>query len=174
MVRLFMMAATAAIALSAATAYAQSGLMPSLADVARQTAAQRANGKKATKVYTNSSLSEIPEDVVLTTGAATVTPPAAATTASAQTPVAAPAAAGNNDKAAKDSVAGDEKDWRAQAVTRRADLDRAKAALEKQQGGTPQHDQARRMVTYYQNRWDAFVASAKAANVPPAWLETQR
>ena len=169
-----MMAATAAVTLSTATAYAQSGLMPSLAEVARQTAAQRATGKKATKVYTNSTLSEIPEDVVVTTAAATAIPPAAAATAPAQAAAAAPVAAGNNDKAAKDTVAGDEKDWRGQAVTRRADLERAKAALEKQPDGTAQHDQARRMVTYYQNRWDALVAAAKAANVPPAWLDTQR
>ena len=172
MFRMAMMAAIAAITLSSSTVHAQSAATPSLAEVARQTAAKRAAGKPATRVYTNASLAVAPEDVA--PAAPAVAPaPAAATTVPA-TQAAAPAATATNDKTATDSISKDENHWRNQSATVRADLARARAALDKQKTGTPQYDQAQRSVSFFQKRWDALVESAKAANVPPEWLEARQ
>jgi hypothetical protein len=168
MFRMTMMAAVAAITLSTATAYAQSASTPSLGEVARRTAAQWAKGKKATKVFTNASLDVLPEEV------ATVSPasPPVATAGTPATPAAAgtTAATAKDEKAPADSISKDENHWRNQAATVRADLARAKATLDKQQAGTPQHEQAQRLVTLFEKRWDALVEAAKTANVPPEWV----
>lgn len=169
MFRITMMAAVAAITLSAATADAQSTALPSLAEVARQTAAKWATGKRATKVYTNASLAAAPEDVA--TPAPAVAPASAPATTDAAAQAAATPAATTNVKTASDSISKDENHWRNQAAALRADLARAKATLAKHTSGTPQYDQAQRAVAFFQKRWDALVESAKAANVPPAWLE---
>ena len=168
MSRMIMMTAVAAITLSTAPAYAQSASTPSLGEVARRTAAHWAKGKKATKVFTNASLDVLPEEV------ATVSPasPPAATAGTPATPAAAgaPAVTAKDEKAAADSISKDENHWRNQAATVRADLARAKATLDKQQAGTPQHEQAQRLVTLFEKRWDALVEAAKTANVPPEWV----
>jgi hypothetical protein len=172
MFRISMMAALAAITLSSATAYAQSGAPPALADVARQTAAKWATGKKATKVYTNASLATAAEDASSagTVSVATATPP---TTASAPASQAANASAVTtaDDNAATDAISKDENHWRNQAATVRADLARARATLDKQKQGTPQHEQAQRSVGFFQKRWDSLVEAARTAKVPPEWLE---
>ena len=169
MFRMTMMAAVAAITFLAAPAYAQSASTPSLGDVARRTAAQRATGKKATKVYTNASLAVVAEEV------ATAAPASAPSTLSA-TPAAAaaPAATAKDDKAAAASISKDENHWRNQAATLRADLERARTTLDKQPEGTPQREQAQQSMAFFQKRWDAFVAAAKTANVPPEWLEARQ
>lgn len=174
MFRLGVVAAIAAITVSTAPAEAQTASPQSLGEVARQTAAQRASGKRATKVYTNASLSMPAEE----TAAAAEAALAPAATVSAPATPAATAGSGsgaNNDKAAKDdTLPSDENHWRSQATTMRRDLEQAIAARDKQQKGTAQHDQAQRMVAYYQKRWDVLVESAKAAKVPPAWLESKQ
>jgi hypothetical protein len=68
----------------------------------------------------------------------------------------------------------DENHWRNHAATVRADLARARATLDKQQAGTPQHEQAQRSVALFQKRWDALVEAANTANVPPEWLEARQ
>ena len=169
MFRMTMMAAIATITLSTATASAQSAATPSLGDVARQTAAQRAVGKKATRVYTNASLAVLPEEIV--TPAPASAPP---TTAAMPAAATAPAATAKDDKAAADSISKDENHWRNQAATLRADLERARATLDRQPEGTPQREQAQLSVSFFQKRWDALVEAAKTANVPPEWLEARQ
>ena len=170
MFRITMMAALAAITLSAATANAQSAATPSLGEVARRTAAQWAKGKKATRVFTNASLDVLPEEVATVTPAST--PAVTSGTGTPATPAAsgAPAATAKDENAAADRISKDENHWRNQAATVRADLARAKATLDKQQAGTPQHEQAQRLVTLFEKRWDALVEAAKTANVPPEWV----
>lgn len=168
MFRITMTAALAAITLSAAAANAQSAATPSLGEVARQTAAKRATGKKATRVFTNASLDVPAEDVAAVTPAST--PPTTAMPAAA----AAPPATTKDDKAAADGISKDENHWRNQAAAVRADLARARATLEKQPDGTPQHEQAQRSVALFQKRWDALVEAARTANVPPYWLEARQ
>jgi hypothetical protein len=173
------MAAVAAITLSSAIAHAQSTATPSLAEVARQTAASWATGKKATKVYTNASLATIAEDAsaanvtVATAAPATVNTP---TTQGASAP--APAAATGKDPAATaggGAKVEDENAWRNEAASKHRDVAQARAALEKLQTAQPptaerQLQQAQREVAYFERRLSTFLKAAEAAKVPPAWV----
>jgi hypothetical protein len=176
MLRMTTMAVTAALTLSTATAHAQSASTPSLGEVARQTAAKRANTKPTGRIYTNASLEAVPEEVLTVTPLAPVSASTVSVTgpSSSQAVAVKPAAASSNDPAGKGEVAPDENHWRNQAATLRADLARARATLDKQTNGTPQHEQAQRTVAFFQKRWDAFVEAAKTANVPSEWVEARQ
>lgn len=187
MFKIPMMAAVAAITLSSAIAHAQSPSTPSLAEVARQTAAKRASAKPATKVFTNASLAEPPADGTPLITSPTATPPATASTAVSQAPVTQPGSAPAADQATK--PAEDENAWRQEAGRLRKDLDDARAALDslrKTANATPaateaqrrtaqrQLDQAQRTVEYFEKRWEQYRKEAAAAKIPPAWLEPGR
>jgi hypothetical protein len=177
------MAAVAAFTLSSAIAHAQSNATPSLAEVARQTAAKWATGKRATKVYTNASLAVVPEDetpAMVTVATAT---PATVNTPTSQPAAAAAVTAPGKDQAAAARVVEDENAWRAESEKNRRDLDQARAALDAARSAvatgteterraaerTLQH--AQRTFEYYEKRWNAHVKAAEAAKVSPAWLQ---
>jgi hypothetical protein len=177
MFRITMMAACAAITLSSAIAHAQSGAPPSLADVARQTAARWATGKKATKVYTNASLATAAEDPLSagTVSVATAAPPTTASAPASQAPAAAAAAPTGNEQGTKAVPAEDENAWRQEAASKRRDLDQAKAALDAlQRSAAPaerQVQQAQREVAYFERRLNTFLKAAEAAKIPPGWVQ---
>lgn len=185
MLRVTVVAAVAAITLSPAVAHAQSTAMPSLAEVARQTAAKWATGKRATKVYTNASLATVPEDVA----PSTVTVAAAAPATAASTPASqatAAAAVPGKDQATKAVAAEDENAWREESAKNRRDLDQARAALDalrnapaptterQRRDAERQLQQAQRTFEYFEKRWNAHVKAAEAAKVPPSWLEPKQ
>ena len=185
--RMAVMAAVAAITLSSAMAHAQSAVTPSLAEVARQTAAKWATGKRAAKVYTNASLAVVAEDVTpATVTVATATPATAVSTPTSQAAAAASGTAPGKDQATKAVAAEDENAWREESAKHRRDLEQARAALEALRNAAPastdrerlaaqrQLQQAQRTFEYLQKRWNAHVKTAESAKVPPAWLEPRR
>ena len=184
MYRTSVMVAAAAITLSAATAAAQVGSPLSLGEIARQTANKRATSKPATKVYTNASLDAAPAEEPPAAASNPAVPVSAANTSKSGSQAAGAAVAVENIKEQNtpNTVPPDENYWRDAAASARRDLEQAKTALDSQEKAQParaeaarhQYEQAQRMVAYFQKRWDALVESAKAANVPPAWLEPRK
>jgi hypothetical protein len=176
------MAAVAAITLSTSIAHAQSGALPSLAEVARQTAAKWATGKRATRVYTNASLATVPEDET----PATVTAATAVSTPASQAAAATSGTAPGGVKDPATKAVEDENAWREESARTRRDLEQARAALDAARNaaavGTEaersaagrQLQQAQRTFEYYEKRWNAHVKAAEAAKVPPSWLEPRR
>ena len=187
MFRNLVLAALAAGTLSFPAAWAQTASTQSLGEVARQTADKRAAGRKATKVYTNSSVSQPPADV---SAPVSESAPAEASPDSRSQSEGKPSSVeevpvNGKEQLRRDTAGEDEDYWRREAASHRRDVEQARAAVEtlatappagseeQRKAAAKQYQQAKQMLAYYEKRQKAFLQSAQSAQVPPAWLEPQ-
>jgi hypothetical protein len=159
---------------------------PSIGEVAKQSAEQRAAGKPATKVYTNADLVRDPRDAA--SPAATGEAPAAGGYISKSTGKALSAEeiiANSQEKLRRDSAKMDESYWRRQAASLTAELERARKDVDvlatapiprtvvMQQIAARELEKARKVLADLEHRWTRLEESARYANAPKAWLEPQ-
>jgi hypothetical protein len=182
--RNLVLAALAAGTLSFPAASAQTASTQSLGEVARQTADKRAAGKKATKVYSNGSLSQPQTDQSAVVSESAPAASSGDLSKAEGKPVSAEAMLPNSqDKLKRDTVEMDENYWRKEAASHRRDVEQARAAVEGYETAPPagseaqrrnaekQYEQSKQMLAYYEKRRAAFLQAAQSAQVPPGWLE---
>ena len=178
----------ALMAATAGAAWAQEQVMPSLAEVARQAEAAKANARKAKKTYTNSSLSADPRGEAATPAA----PAAAATpvTAAASAPAGTPAPAVVTAPIGGAKVEGElpkesEESWRTRAAAVRTQADRLRVRMAELTTPNGLRDQnppvkaandveianTRTAVDALKKQWARIEASANERKIPLAWIQ---
>lgn len=181
----------ALMAATAGAAWAQEQVMPSLAEVARQAEAAKANARKAKKTYTNSSLSADPRGEAATTAApAAVATVAKPVTAAASAPAGTPAPAVATAPIGGAKVEGElpkesEESWRTRAAAVRTQADRLRVRMAELTTPNGLRDQnppvkaandveianTRTAVDALKKQWARIEASANERKIPLAWIQ---
>jgi hypothetical protein len=174
-----------ALALAAVTGnhvFAQTQVMPPLAEVARQAEAAKATAKKAKKSYTNSSLSHDPRAEPAAAPPAGVAPSAAKPAAAAEK-----AAPGETKADAQAPPKESEQTWRMRAASLRKQIEELQARIAQLALPDPLREDnpvlkrtndvnlanARMALDGLKKQWERLQSSAAEVKVPMAWLDPQ-